>query len=63
MDFLISLFICPPDIVSLKMIEDLKEQLENISQEVALLKEKQALQTGTRLTLPHDHMTQNCADL
>ncbi|XP_054847398.1 tetranectin [Eublepharis macularius] len=41
------------DVVSLKMIEDLKEQLDNISQEVALLKEKQALQTvclkGTKI--------------
>ncbi|XP_053116306.1 tetranectin isoform X2 [Hemicordylus capensis] len=37
------------------MIEDLKMQLENISQEVALLKEKQALQTvclkGTKVNL------------
>ncbi|KAJ6662001.1 hypothetical protein lerEdw1_012848 [Lerista edwardsae] len=41
--------------VNLKMIEDLKEQLENLSQEVALLKEKQALQTvclkGTKVNL------------
>ncbi|XP_038247142.1 tetranectin [Dermochelys coriacea] len=33
------------DGVSLKMIEDLKALIDNISQEVALLKEKQALQT------------------
>ncbi|XP_062980338.1 tetranectin [Elgaria multicarinata webbii] len=43
------------DVVSLKMIEDLKEQLDNISQEVVLLKEKQALQTvclkGTKINL------------
>ncbi|XP_003228303.3 tetranectin [Anolis carolinensis] len=43
------------DAVSLKMVEDLKEQLDNISQEVALLKEKQALQTvclkGTKVNL------------
>ncbi|XP_033021996.1 tetranectin [Lacerta agilis] len=43
------------DAVSLKMFEDLKEQLENISQEVTLLKEKQALQTvclkGTKVNL------------
>ena len=36
----------PTDGVSLKMIEDLKAMIDNISQEVALLKEKQALQTG-----------------
>uniref|UniRef100_A0A8D0L7I7 C-type lectin domain family 3 member B n=1 Tax=Sphenodon punctatus TaxID=8508 RepID=A0A8D0L7I7_SPHPU len=39
----------------LKVIENLKAQLENISQEVALLKEKQALQTvclkGTKVNL------------
>uniref|UniRef100_A0A8D0DPJ9 C-type lectin domain family 3 member B n=1 Tax=Salvator merianae TaxID=96440 RepID=A0A8D0DPJ9_SALMN len=43
------------DIVSLKVIEDIKEQLDNLSQEVALLKEKQALQTvclkGTKINL------------
>ncbi|XP_032638376.1 tetranectin [Chelonoidis abingdonii] len=43
------------DGVSLKMIEDLKAQIDNISQEVALLKEKQALQTvclkGTKIHL------------
>ncbi|XP_034260088.1 tetranectin-like isoform X1 [Pantherophis guttatus] len=43
------------DAVSLRMIEDFKEQLENLSQEVALLKEKQALQTvclkGTKINL------------
>ncbi|OXB65960.1 hypothetical protein ASZ78_002708 [Callipepla squamata] len=33
------------DGVNLKMIEDLKAMIDNISQEVALLKEKQALQT------------------
>uniref|UniRef100_A0A8C4VRD5 C-type lectin domain family 3 member B n=1 Tax=Gopherus evgoodei TaxID=1825980 RepID=A0A8C4VRD5_9SAUR len=41
--------------VSLKMIEELKAQIDNISQEVALLKEKQALQTvclkGTKIHL------------
>lgn len=31
------------------MIEDLKAMIDNISQEVALLKEKQALQTGKGL--------------
>jgi len=31
------------------MIEDLKAVIDNISQEVALLKEKQALQTGKGL--------------
>lgn len=41
--------ISPTDGVSLKMIEDLKAMIDNISQEVALLKEKQALQTGKRL--------------
>lgn len=41
--------ISPPDGVSLKMIEDLKAMIDNISQEVALLKEKQALQTGKGL--------------
>lgn len=40
----------PADGVSLKMIEDLKAMIDNISQEVALLKEKQALQTGKGLT-------------
>ncbi|XP_068008913.1 tetranectin [Melanerpes formicivorus] len=43
------------DGVSLKMIEDLKAMIDNISQEVALLKEKQALQTvclkGTKVHL------------
>ncbi|KAJ7322592.1 hypothetical protein JRQ81_018879 [Phrynocephalus forsythii] len=43
------------DVVSVKMIEDLKEQLDNLSQEVTLLKEKQALQTvclkGTKVNL------------
>lgn len=39
----------PTDSVSLKMIEDLKAMIDNISQEVALLKEKQALQTGKGL--------------
>ncbi|XP_024071720.1 tetranectin [Terrapene carolina triunguis] len=43
------------DGVSLKMIEDLKALIDNISQEVALLKEKQALQTvclkGTKIHL------------
>ncbi|KFP13358.1 Tetranectin, partial [Egretta garzetta] len=43
------------DGVSLKMIEDLKAMIDNISQEVALLKEKQALQTvclkGTKIHL------------
>ncbi|OXB83258.1 UNVERIFIED_CONTAM: hypothetical protein H355_002010 [Colinus virginianus] len=37
------------DGVNLKMIEDLKAMIDNISQEVALLKEKQALQTGTKI--------------
>ncbi|NXS57861.1 TETN protein, partial [Brachypteracias leptosomus] len=41
------------EVVSLKMIEDLKAMIDNISQEVALLKEKQALQTvclkGTKI--------------
>ncbi|RMC05329.1 hypothetical protein DUI87_18518 [Hirundo rustica rustica] len=45
----------PGDVVSLKMIEDLKAMIDNISQEVALLKEKQALQTvclkGTKIHL------------
>ena len=41
--------ISPTDGVSLKMIEDLKAMIDNISQEVALLKEKQALQTGKEL--------------
>ncbi|KFU86990.1 Tetranectin, partial [Chaetura pelagica] len=45
----------PTDGVSLKMIEDLKAMIDNISQEVALLKEKQALQTvclkGTKIHL------------
>jgi len=41
--------ISPTDGVSLKMIEDLKAVIDNISQEVALLKEKQALQTGKGL--------------
>jgi len=41
--------ISPTDGVSLKMIEDLKAMIDNISQEVALLKEKQALQTGKGL--------------
>ncbi|XP_067417707.1 tetranectin [Emydura macquarii macquarii] len=43
------------DVVSLKMIEDLKAMIETLSQEVALLKEKQALQTvclkGTKIHL------------
>ncbi|XP_074842193.1 tetranectin [Carettochelys insculpta] len=43
------------DGVSLKMIEDLKVLIDNLSQEVALLKEKQALQTvclkGTKIHL------------
>lgn len=43
------------DGVSLKMIEDLKAMIDNISQEVALLKEKQALQTGKGLA--EEHMT------
>lgn len=34
------------DVVSPKMFEELKSQLESLSQEVALLKEQQALQTG-----------------
>lgn len=42
-------FVPPTDGVSLKMIEDLKAMIDNISQEVALLKEKQALQTGKGL--------------
>lgn len=41
--------VSPTDGVSLKMIEDLKAMIDNISQEVALLKEKQALQTGKGL--------------
>lgn len=32
--------------VSPKMLEDLKTQLDSLAQEVALLKEQQALQTG-----------------
>lgn len=47
--------ISPTDGVSLKMIEDLKAMIDNISQEVALLKEKQALQTGKGLA--EEHMT------
>lgn len=43
----------PADGVSLKMIEDLKAMIDNISQEVALLKEKQALQTGKGLAEEH----------
>lgn len=35
------------------MIEELKEQLDNLSQEVALLKEKQALQTGIKSISPN----------
>lgn len=35
-----------PDIVSPKMVEELKSQLDSLAQEVALLKEQQALQTG-----------------
>lgn len=35
------------------MIEDLKAMIDNISQEVALLKEKQALQTGKGLAEEH----------
>lgn len=46
---LCSLWTSPTDGVSLKMIEDLKAMIDNISQEVALLKEKQALQTGKGL--------------
>lgn len=34
------------DVVSPKMFEELKSQLDNLAQEVALLKEQQALQTG-----------------
>lgn len=34
------------DVVSPKMLEELKSQLESLAQEVALLKEQQALQTG-----------------
>lgn len=41
--------VSPTDGVNLKMIEDLKAMIDNISQEVALLKEKQALQTGKGL--------------
>uniref|UniRef100_A0ACB8FUL4 Tetranectin n=1 Tax=Sphaerodactylus townsendi TaxID=933632 RepID=A0ACB8FUL4_9SAUR len=41
------------DVVNLRMIEELKEQLDTLSQEVILLKEKQALQTvclkGTKI--------------
>lgn len=44
------LMLPPTDGVSLQMIEDLKAMIDNISQEVALLKEKQALQTGKALT-------------
>lgn len=43
----------PTDGVSLKMIEDLKAMIDNISQEVALLKEKQALQTGKGFAEEH----------
>uniref|UniRef100_A0A8C8S562 C-type lectin domain family 3 member B n=1 Tax=Pelusios castaneus TaxID=367368 RepID=A0A8C8S562_9SAUR len=43
------------DVVSIKMIEDLKAMIETISNEVTLLKEKQALQTvclkGTKIHL------------
>lgn len=41
--------VCLTDGVTLKMIEDLRALIDNLSQEVALLKEKQALQTGKRL--------------
>ena len=34
------------DAVSPKMLEELKTQLDSLAQEVALLKEQQALQTG-----------------
>lgn len=34
------------DLVSPKMFEELKNRLDVLAQEVALLKEKQALQTG-----------------
>lgn len=34
------------DVVSPKMFEEVKSQLETLAQEVALLKEQQALQTG-----------------
>lgn len=34
------------DLVSPKMFEELKDRLDVLAQEVALLKEKQALQTG-----------------
>lgn len=37
-----------PDAVTPKMFEELKNQLDNLAQEVALLKEQQALQTGDR---------------
>ena len=34
------------DVVSPKMFEELKNRLDSLAQEVALLKEQQALQTG-----------------
>ncbi|XP_014318447.1 tetranectin isoform X2 [Myotis lucifugus] len=37
------------DVVSPKMLEELKSQLESLAQEVALLKEQQALQTASTL--------------
>lgn len=49
--------ISPTDGVSLKMIEDLKAMIDNISQEVALLKEKQALQTGKGFVEEHTTFT------
>lgn len=36
------------DAVTAKMFEELKNQVDNLAQEVALLKEQQALQTGER---------------
>lgn len=41
-----------PDAVSPKMLEELKTQLDSLAQEVALLKEQQALQTGEWTWLP-----------
>lgn len=40
------------DAVTVKMFEDLKNQMDNLAQEVALLKEQQALQTGECSCLP-----------
>uniref|UniRef100_G3U8A3 C-type lectin domain family 3 member B n=1 Tax=Loxodonta africana TaxID=9785 RepID=G3U8A3_LOXAF len=44
------------EVVSPKMFEELKSQLDSLAQEVALLKEQQALQTGSLLKGTKVHM-------